>query len=796
MKISLDWLSDFVDLGGLSPDRVADRLTMGTAEVEGWERLERHCRGVLVAEVETVEELPVAGDHGRLSLATVSCGGRRFSTVCGAANVRPGLRAAFAPPGVTLAGGVVVGEAEVGGRMSQGVLCSPRELGMSDWHEGLLELPPGLEPGTLLDELVPATDVVFEVDNKSLTHRPDLWGQYGFARELAALFGRPLAPLPVADLGRFDHLPPYPVTVDDPAGCPCYCCLALAGLGATPSPLALQRRLHALGQRTYDLLVDLTNYIAFEIGQPTHAFDADTLRAIRVAPMGRAGAFVTLDGQERAMQPDDLMIWGEREPVAIAGVMGGLATEVTGRTTRLLLESANFRGARVRRTAVRLGLRTEASQRFEKNQPPVNARVAVARFLHLVEAAGVAPEVQSRFTTVGDLKDGSRPLTVPAAFLDAKAGQALPAERVASILSALGFAAELAGDAWQVGIPPHRSAQDISIADDIVEEVLRVYGYDNVAPRLPSCPIDPVPANVPLLLQHRARRLLAAGHGFVEVHTYSWFDDSWLERLGFDPGPTLVLRNPTAPHQARMRTTLVPNLLALVGPNRPHAERFRLFELGNASRPTAEGRAQLTLLAGLSYASSRAGELEDHVRAVRGVLDDLSAALGAGTLSYAVSGEGRSPWQAAASWLEVACGGRAVGSLGVLAGSGLAEVAQVGQVVWFELDLEALGGTPQPEATFAALPVYPGSWHDFSLVWPLDRGFAALESTLDRFAHPLLRRREFLYRYSGKGLEPGQGSFTFRCHVSSPDHTLSGEEIESFRAALMAFLSGEGVALR
>ena len=402
----------------------------------------------------------------------------------------------------------------------------------------------------------------------------------------------------------------------------------------------------------------------------------------------------------------------------------------------------------------------------------------------------------SRYSAVGDLKDRFRPLEVPAGFLDAKAGERLPAERVRAILHALGFEAALEGQTWSIGVPPHRSAQDISIGDDIVEEVLRVYGYDNIVPRLPACPIDPVPANLPLALEHRARRQLAAAHGFVEVHTYTWFDDTWLARLGFDPGETLRLANPTAPHQGRLRTTLVPNLLALVAPNRPHAERFRLFELGHASRPTADGREQLSLLAGLSYAAGKGSSLEDHVRSVKAALDDLATALGGGPLAYSVAGDERSPWQLAGHWLQVRRDGRPVGALGVLAGAALAEVAQVGQVVWFELDMTALGGTLQPQVTFAPLPVYPGSWHDFSLLWPLGRGFGQLEAVLDRFAHPLLRRREFLYRYAGKGLEPGQGSFTFRFFVGSSERTLAGDEIEAFRAALIAFLAGEGVALR
>ncbi len=210
--------------------------------------------------------------------------------MCGAPNVRPGMKAAFAPAGVTLANGMKIESTRVGGHSSDGVLCSAVELGMSRWHEVILECPDSLAHGAPLADFIPAEDVIVEIDNKSLTHRPDLWGHYGIARELAAIFQRPLKPLPATDLAAFDHLPAYPLSVEDFDGCPAYGCIEFHVLGAMPSPLTLQRRLHALGQRTFNLLVDVTNYVMLELAQPTHAFDGELVRAIRVAPMGNRGS--------------------------------------------------------------------------------------------------------------------------------------------------------------------------------------------------------------------------------------------------------------------------------------------------------------------------------------------------------------------------------------------------------------------------------------------------------------------------------------------------------------------------
>jgi len=458
MNISLDWISDYVDLTGLDTATITNRLTLATAEVEGIKTFRRFVKGVLVGEVKTVERL-----SDKLTFCQVDCGNKHYTTVCGASNVRVGLKTPFAPAGTLLAGNVKVETAEMSGKMSQGILCSAAELGMSDWHEIVLECPDSIHAGTPLEQFIPETDTLIEIDNKSLTHRPDLWGHYGFAREFAAIFGRKLKPLPQIDLSKFDSLPAYPLTNEDYENCPCYGCIAFETRsgqtrGTIPSPLYVQRRLHALGLRTYNLLVDVTNYVNWEIAQPTHAFDADKLRGIRVATLGSGGLdpslFTTLDGQTRKLLPDDLLIWGTAHtksgglmpsdtptyrPVALAGIMGGLETEVTESTVKILLESANFRAARIRRTAGRLDLRTDASQRYEKSQPPSNVKVGIARILKLIEDSGADLQVLSRFTVDGDLQEEVRYIDIPAGRLEQLAGIKLPPERVTQILESLGF---------------------------------------------------------------------------------------------------------------------------------------------------------------------------------------------------------------------------------------------------------------------------------------------------------------------------------------------------------------------
>lgn len=799
MYISLDWISDYVDLSEFNTHEIADRLTLATAEVEGVEILKRSVAGVLVGEIVKAE--PLKAEEGKtLTACTVDCGDRQYATACGAPNARVGLKAPFAPAGVTLAGDVVIEETEMAGHKSEGILCSAAELGMSRWHEGLLECPASIENGTPIAEFIPEEDVLIEVDNKSLTHRPDLWGHYGFAREFAAIFRKPLKPLKQTDLSQYNELPAYALTIDDLEACPCYGCIEFESDAPNmPAPLVMQRRLHALGQRTMDLMVDVTNYCMLEIGQPTHAFDGDRLKAVRVAMMGKDATFTTLDEQERQLLPDDLLIWNEKEPVALAGVMGGMNSEVGPTTKKLLLESANFKAAQVRRTSVRLDLRTDAAQRFEKSQPPANVKTAVARILHLLDEAGATPEVTSRFTVEGDLAQEYRHIELQPGHLDAMAGVRLSRDEVEEILSALGFTVEHRADgSLCVGVPPYRSVKDLSIEPDIAEEVLRVYGYGRIEPIMPSMPIKPLHVEKSIRLEHKARKLLAGSHGFLETHNYGWTDDTWLAKIGYEPGDTICLRNPAAQPCKQMRTTLIPNLLQLVPRNRTHRDAFRIFEIGNVYLPGGpEKRIELSRLAGISYQQSPTPSLEDHFRRIKGAIEDLGALMGDEPFTFVPINESSTPWQQGRCCVEILQGEARVGVLGyadkklmdVLAPDG-------GQVIWFEIEMDKLGGQVYPTVQFAPTPRFPGSWQDFSMVWDVDRGYAELTACLDGFTHPLLMKREFLVAYKGKGLEKGLGSYSFRYWIGSLDHTLTSDEIEDFRTSILAFLEKNNIPLR
>ncbi len=796
MKLSLDWIGQYVDLPKISPKDIAYRLTMATAEVEGVEAVTRSVRGIVAGRI--VESSPLTSEDGAKTMqyVTVDTGKGVLRTVCGAPNVRVGMISAFAGPGSVIADGVTVREQMVFGKKSEGILCSPRELGWGESHAGIMAFPGDTAAGTELADLVPETDSIIEIDNKSITHRPDLWGHYGFAREMAAVFGRELKPLDVIDAAEGSGLPAFPLRIDDPEGCPGYCCMDIDGLTAAFAPLPIQYRLLAVGLRPINLLVDLTNYLMCELGQPMHAFDGQRVRDVVVARFGTNGTFRTLDSIDRLMIPEDLMICDHAGPIALAGIMGGENTEIQDDTTRLVLESANFHPARIRRTSMRLGLRSDASMRFEKGQPLYHMGLSIRRLVKLLRDAGQKPVLRSQLTSAGDTGEKGRPLSVSRDSIIRSIGMNIPDERITGILESLGFGASIKDGMLNVVIPPHRSVRDISIPRDIVEEVARIYGYDNIEPSMPKMDMKAYDFNAGLRTQHKVRRFLSQAKAFHEVHTYSWYDENWLRRIGYDPGETLRLKNPAAENNVRLRLELVPNLLALVEMNAVHRDSFSLYEVGNVFLPSGGGCHQVMRLGGVSYRSERAGALSDLFLEVKGAIGEMMSMANTADVEFAESASAVRPWSGPGVSLDVRVGGTSVGMVGVLSGNMLQVFEKGTQIVWFELDMDAMEGPDFPDVRYDEIPVYPGSWMDFSLLAPSRTPYAALDEHIRSFSHPTLKKARFLYRYDGKGLPEGMVSYTFRFWLGLKERTLSGDDLTAFREAFLGHIAGIGLSLR
>src|SRR6185437_13238095 len=525
MKFSYNWIHEFVD--GLDvPAHDLERLiTMKTAECEGIEAAGALLAGASVARVLSVE--PIEGSHNRKVVAETDRYGKKI-VMCGAPNVRVGVTTAYVPLGVKTIDGVA----------SDGMLVSAAELGINRDHSGIVEMDS-------LDRLHP--DYVIEVDNKSLTHRPDLWGHYGIAREVAAIAHKPLRD-PV-DLALIPNGPArIKVEIEDLALCPRYSALAFENVTVKPSPLWLQYRLEAIGLNPINNIVDVTNYIMSELAQPMHAFDADRLHGdtIFARPAKTGERIVALNEEEYELKPSNLVIADAAGPVAIAGVIGGRDSAIGDATTRIVLESANFQAASVRKTSVALKLRTDASMRFEKSQDPENTVRALARAIFLLN------EVSPGIRLVGGLADVKRELPpapvieLSVDWLRRKLGRRIETGEVQAILESLGFGVATRGtDLLSVTVPSWRATKDISSADDLVEEVGRMIGYDSIAPQAPriEATVSPVDRQ---RIYHRELREKIADFGFTEVYNYSFVSEEMAAPFGFVLQDHIQVLNPIA----------------------------------------------------------------------------------------------------------------------------------------------------------------------------------------------------------------------------------------------------------
>ena len=507
MFISMNWIRDYVDLSGLDIDKLIHQFSLSTAEVENEIFYKgSDLSGVVVAEIKSVEEHP---QSKKLHLLKVDVGESELvDVVCGAPNVRVGMKTAFAKVGAQL-GEITIAPRPLAGFMSCGMCCSEKELGISEDNSGIMDLDASLPNGKDLKEIFAIDDIIFEVDNKSLTNRPDLWGHYGIAREFAALAGRELKPLDVADLSAYAQLPALDIQIEDD-DCLRYSGLKFDNVSVSVSPMNMRIRLYYCGMRAINFLADMTNYLMLEMGQPMHAFDSRKVEKIRIKKFANPFEFQTLDGVERHIDENTLMICNGDEPVAIAGIMGGLDSEIVSDTTSLTLESACFDPVSIRKSAARLAHRTDASQRYEKTLDPEMTSLAIARFVKLLQDIDGSAQVISSLTDDYRRSYERKTLTIDKAYVDRYTGigDAISNEHIERTLKALGFEVEAKDGAFTVKVPSWRATKDVTLKADLIEEITRIYGYDNFVPHTAGSPLYPVRMAVEKSVEENLKDLL------------------------------------------------------------------------------------------------------------------------------------------------------------------------------------------------------------------------------------------------------------------------------------------------
>lgn len=800
MKLSYRWLSRHVNLDGIEPAELAEKLTLHVAEVEGVEPFAPQLSAVTVGHVLQREKHP---DADKLNLCQVDLGdGQPVQIVCGAPNVDAGQRVAVATPGTHLPGDVKIKKGKIRGQESNGMICSVRELDLGDEHDGIWVLPGEPEVGRPVAEALDLGDSVFEIDNKSITHRPDLWGHRGFAREIAAIYGRELKPLDTSlpDMGTGAACP---VRIDD-ARCSRYLALPVHGVEVASSPDWLRYLLLAVDQRPLDVLVDVSNFVMLDLGQPNHLFDARQVAAGIEVRAAKAGELLeTLDGIERKLGTDDLLICSGPKPVALAGVMGGEASKVEPGTTELLLEVANFHGVTVRRTAARLGLRTDASARFEKSLDPNLALDAAGYLVRILAEIQPGLSLPAPLTDVGDWQDPARSLELDPDAVRALLGHGLDTGEISSRLSALGFGVSTRGQVLQVGVPSARATKDITTPEDLIEEVGRSLGYDNIPGRSLEAEVAPPPHDSRRQLVRAISDRLAGAARFCEAPGYSFQSDRLTAAVRETEASFVEVVNPVAEGESRVRRSVVPALLGKLASNGAHADRVPLFEVGKGYLPeykNERGEPREEHQAGLVLSVERPGKqarFDDGATAeLRGVLDDLLAHLGLEADDWRRA-EGELPgWAHPGRALErstregrlvllAAVDPRVARDLEIQAD---AAAAVVNLEVALELEAEVTRYTPVPR--------FPSVKLDVAFAAPESYPAGDLATWIERAGKGLVSSAELFDVYRGEALGSDRKSLAWHVVLQARDRTLTDKDQAKFLDRLARSVEREGVELR
>ncbi len=792
MKVSLSWLKEYVPLvDGVA--QLAEKLTMVGLEVDTVEDRFHYLNNVKVGRVEAVRSHPKAD---KLKCCTVSIGETRVEVICGAPNVATGQAVPLALPGTVLPDGREIQSATIRGVASSGMICSQAELELSSDHSGIWVLPDDLPLGVSVAEALNLSDHVFDID---LTpNRPDCLSMIGVAREIAAFSGQPLnlPAVPSGDDCQSIH-EKTSVTIEDPDLCPRYAARLIEDVTVGPSPDWLQERLRSVGQRPINNIVDITNFVMLEMGQPLHAFDFENLagRCIVVRRAHPGEVFISLDDKERRLDGEMLMICDGEKPVAIGGVMGGLNSEVEPTTRHVLLESACFNPVGIRRTAKQLGLHTEASHRFERGVDPEGTLSALNRAAHLIAELGEGRLVGGTID-VHPGKQPHKPITLDVAATNRLLGTTLDRTEICRLLSAIGIQTETAtATDGQITVTPPSFRVDLTQPEDLMEEVARTWGYDRIPTRMPR--IAAGSSQVNHLRQTKLRlRQLMTGQGFTETVNYSFIRAEAVDALGLSENDTrrrcVHILNPLSEDQGVMRTTILPGLLETLERNlAQQVKTLKCFELGKVftDRGRDDQPHEVEMLAGL-WTGERT-ETAWHGKPdacdffdIKGAVENIIHSLRIQNVEYSAPAGEVAPYLREGAAAEIGVKGQTLGYLGELA----PEVAQrfnlKQRVFVFELGLDQIQSAIPAQIKARPIPKYPAIARDITLIVRHDLAADAVCNHIRTTGETLVEDVRIFDVFTGAPIPADRKSLSVRITYRSSEGTLEDEAVNTIHQRL------------
>ena len=792
MKVSLNWIRDYVQLpADADLKKLAYDLTMSTVEVEDATDLGASFHDMVVGVINTIEQHPNAD---KLKVCKTDIGGRVEDIVCGGSNLREGMKVAVALPGAMCKwhgeGDLVeIKKSKLRGVDSYGMICGAVEIGLADLfptkeEAHILDLSDFDAPaGTPLADALDLNDIILEIDNKSMTNRPDLWGHYGIAREIAALYDLPMTQFPHFDR-NVENTSGFHVTVEDAERCPRYLSAQIEGLNVKPAPYQMQNRIWKVGMRPINALVDITNYVMLATGQPTHAFDSDHIAGhVIVRRAGEGEKLLLLNGKELALSSDDLVIADDAGVVGLAGVMGGAKDSILPDTSKVILEVANFDAKGIRRTALRYDNRTEASARYEKAIDPERCDQAFDLSMQLFSQ--LYPEMKVT-GLVDQYPEHLKPAEIDVAlsWLERRLGKHLSPDEIKHKMELLGYGITFNGDNMHVVVPTWRSTGDVSIQADIMEEVARMYGYENFEAEPITTTFDGAINQLDKDLERRIKEYLAIRCGMQEIFTYPWMDETYVNAVLQSTDGILSLSTPPSPADRFIRSSLLPNLCKAVAKNERYYGDFAIFETAqvfrdeNYTTPYDQREKLPSQRKNVAGAFVSAGkDVTALFRKAKGVVELMPRYTH--MERYTFRQAEKPVWADEVVWLNIYLGEAHIGDLALLSkrvsmACGIKNV----NVMLFQLDQDALAPLRSRTNTFTHLAEYPMTDYDISLLLDGEVKWADVAQTIGGVKNELLHGASFVDEYRGKQVPEGKKSLTARLTIGSREKTLTSAEIE------------------
>lgn len=790
MYISMNWIKDFVNLDGIEPEELMKKFNLTTAEIEGYEHKGQETTGVIFAKIEKVENHPNS-DH--LHILAVNTGTEVLQIVCGAPNVRENMVVCLAPIGSKVSGHKMT-KAKLAGVESFGMCCSEEELGIGSDNSGIMDITFPVTLGADIKTVFPMDDIVFEVDNKSLTNRPDLWGHYGLAREFAAMFNRELKPLDVVSLVEYNNLPKLNINVNS-ENCFRYSSLAVDNVTRKVSNQQMKIRLNYCGMRDINLLTDLANYIMLELGQPMHTFDKNIVKGINVNTATKGTKLLTLEGEEHDIPEGSTVICdSNNKPVAIAGIKGGKLSGIADDTNSLLLESACFDSKAIRITSTKIGLKTDASQRYEKSLDPEMTTLAIARFVKLLQKQDNGVKVVSSLTDVYTKKYPECEIDITADFVSKRIGVNVTNDDITNILTKLGFVVDLKNNMLNVKVPSYRATKDISLKEDLVEEIARSYGYDNIKPEPISMEVKSIEQNEAHNNEYQTKYILAEKYGMNEVHSYLWNFVDFNKSVGIEQKSYVSLVDDSNAGQSGIRSLLAPTLLKFMEENRNSYSDIQIFEIGRVVAGLDDNNLAIEEPHLSICLASQTLSNEILYFRLKEVLMDIAQNIYGKQISLGKI-DALPNYMHPVNSTNIYAENKNIGYFGVLHPSVKLAIDKRFNIAVLELNTNELLQAKNYENKIKKVSKFQDVNLDYSFLVPKTTKYADIENHLNNFRAKLIWTYKLTDIYENKELGD-YASWTFKFNICALDKTLSAKDIEIFNMRLLQHMEQIGLKLK